>query len=109
MDRVLAIIGLRLRLLARQMRGKGGTLNLVSSIVLLLIGVLFALGLAVGFGIMIHMFVKGSDPRTLRIGAKRLRGEDLHIEGSGTFRIGNGEDARPDEPIHYELSDPENS
>ena len=41
--------------------------------------------------------------------AKRLRGEDLRIEGSGTFRIGNGEDARPDEPIHYELSDPENS
>lgn len=68
MDRVLAIIGLRLRLLARQMRGKGGTLNLLSAIVLLLVGVLFALGLAVGFGIMIHMLVKGSDPRTLRIG-----------------------------------------
>ena len=68
MDRILAIIGLRAKLMARQMQGKGGTFNLIGAIALLIIGVLFALGLAVGLGIMAYVVGQGGDPRKIRIG-----------------------------------------
>ena len=41
--------------------------------------------------------------------AKKLQREDLRIEGSGSFRVGDTENAWLDEPIHYELRDLENS
>ena len=68
MDRVLAIVGLRLKLLTRRLLGKGGTANLLGSIGLFVLGALFSLGLAIGFGIMVHVLAKGSDPERIRIG-----------------------------------------
>ena len=68
MDRILAIIRLRVTLMSRQMQGKGGKLNLIGAILLLIIGVLFALGMAVGFGIMLYLVGRDGDPRKIRIG-----------------------------------------
>ncbi len=68
MDRVLAIVRLRPKLLARRLLGKGGTANLLGAIGLFVLGALFALGLAIGFGIMVHQLAKGGDPQNIRIG-----------------------------------------
>ena len=68
MDRILAIIRLRVTLMSRQMQGKGGKLNLIGAILLLIIGVLFALGMAVGFGIMLYLVGRDGDPGKIRIG-----------------------------------------
>jgi ABC-2 type transport system permease protein len=67
-DRVLTIIGLRFKLLARTVLGQGGTANLLGSIGLVVLGGLFALGLAIGFGIMVHVLAQGGDPQNIRIG-----------------------------------------
>jgi ABC-2 type transport system permease protein len=67
-SRTLAIAELRFKLLVRKMRGAGGALNLVGGILLSVLGLVFAAGLAVGFGVMTHVFVTGGDSRKLLIG-----------------------------------------
>jgi ABC-2 type transport system permease protein len=66
--RILAIVALRFKLLARRVQGPGGALNLAGAILLAVLGVAFALGLAVGLGVLIHVFVTSGDSRKLLIG-----------------------------------------
>jgi hypothetical protein len=67
-SRVLAIVALRFKLLARKVQGPGGTLNLVGAILGAVWGVVFALGMAVGLGVMVHLFAASGEPGKLRIG-----------------------------------------
>jgi hypothetical protein len=67
-SRVAAVMALRFRLLARRLRGPGGIANLIGAILTTLFAIAFALGMAVGFGLMIHLFAADGDPGPLRTG-----------------------------------------
>jgi hypothetical protein len=67
-SRVRAIVALRFKLAVRRARGPGGTARLVGAVLTGVFSVLFALALAVGLGIMLHLFGTGGDPVKIRLG-----------------------------------------
>lgn len=68
MRRVLAIVALRFKLLARRLQGPGGTIHLVGAILGTIFGAVFALGMAVGLGVMVYLFATHDEPGKLRTG-----------------------------------------
>jgi hypothetical protein len=67
-SRTRAIVALRFKLLTRRMQGAGGALNLVGAALLSILGILFALGLAVGLGLLVFALVSSGEARKIRIG-----------------------------------------
>lgn len=66
MDRILAIAGLRLKLLARQSRGGSRAVRIAAAAVAFLLAAVIALLLAVIFGLSTHHFVRTGDPASIR-------------------------------------------
>jgi hypothetical protein len=64
--RVRAIVALRFKLAVRRLQGPGGAVHLAAAILASGFGVVFALGAAVGLGIMVHLLVSSGDPDRLR-------------------------------------------
>jgi ABC-2 type transport system permease protein len=67
LDRVLAIAWLRFRTAIHAMRSGEGVLRVVSSVVITLIGGMFSIGLAIGFGTMAYFAAHSDDPAFLKI------------------------------------------
>ena len=68
MDRILTIAWLRLKLVLRQMQGTGGLWNAIGAVLLGILSVTFAFGVALGLGYLVHRFVVGGDPDSVRTG-----------------------------------------
>jgi ABC-2 type transport system permease protein len=65
-DRILAIVGLRLRLIARRSRGGAGVLNLAGAVLVMLSLGLLGIALAVGFGALTHIVIGRGDEQGIR-------------------------------------------
>lgn len=68
MNKILAIVVIRFKLLARSMRGKSRVVNMLSGLALWAVGGLVCIGLAAGFGAMTLALIGADDPRRLGIG-----------------------------------------
>jgi len=67
LDRVLAISWLRWRTAMHAMRGGAGILHLVGSVLITLIGGVFSIGMATGFGAMAYFAISRGDSDLLKI------------------------------------------
>jgi hypothetical protein len=65
-DRVLAIAGLRLKLLARQSRGGSAAVRIIAAALAALLAGFIALALAAVFGLATYHFVRDGDPASIR-------------------------------------------
>jgi len=66
-DRILAIVTLRMRLAFRKLRGGEGALRLVGALVGTVLSAVLALGLSVGFAFLVYSSVTGGEARQVRI------------------------------------------
>jgi hypothetical protein len=66
-DRILAIAGLRMTLLARKSRGTAGVVRVLVAALTYLLGSIVAFGLGIGLGVMTWLAARDGDPRSVRV------------------------------------------
>ena len=67
MDRLFAIIWLRLKLMRHSMRSASGIINLIAGAAMFMAGAAVSLGMAVGFGILIYLTGRSGEILYLRL------------------------------------------